>query len=151
VNFETTVEINAPLDTVWEILVDVDRWPEWTRSISAVKRLDEGAVGVGSRVRIKQPRMTALVWQVAEFEPGVSFTWRTASLGVTIIGTHRLTRTNDERVSVTFGIRQSGALAPMIALLTAARTKRYVQMEADGLKRRAEDASAAPDRSAPPE
>jgi hypothetical protein len=52
---------------------------------------------------------------------------------------------------VTFGIRQSGALAPMIALLTAARTKRYVQMEADGLKRRAEDVSAARNRSAPPE
>ena len=41
---------------------------------------------------------------------------------------------------VTLGIHQSGPLAPIVALLAGGRTKRYVQMEADGLKTRCEAA-----------
>ena len=137
-HFKTTIEINAPPDRVWDALVDVETWPEWTASIREVKGLDGAVLAFGSRVRIKQPRMPSLVWEVSEFEPTTSFTWRSSSPGVTTVGSHVVTATTTNRVTVTLGIHQSGPLAPIVRLLAGARTRRYVQMEADGLKKCAE-------------
>ena len=136
--FETTVEIDAPQDAVWNTLVDVERWPEWTASMTEVKRVDGEVLAPGSRVRVKQPRMPALMWEVTELAPGRSFTWRSTSPGVTTVGSHLLTSAASDRVAVTLGVRQSGALASVVALLTSGRTRRYVQMEALGLKTRCE-------------
>jgi uncharacterized protein YndB with AHSA1/START domain len=136
--FETTVQIDAPPDIVWDTLIDVDHWPEWTDSIQQVTWLDGTTLKSGNRVRIKQPGMPSLVWEVSEFEPDASFAWKCASPGVTTLGTHMVMKTADDRSSVTFGIHQSGVLAPIVSLFTGPRTKRYVQMEADGLKKRAE-------------
>jgi len=140
VQFETSVDIEASSDIVWGILVDVGRWPEWTESVQEVRWLGEATLSPGSRVRIKQPRMSSLVWEVSGYEPRASFTWRNTSPGVTTVGTHVITERGGDRVTVTLGIQQSGVLARVIGLLTGARTKRYVQMEADGLKKRAEAA-----------
>ena len=136
--FETTVKIDAPQDAVWNTLVDVERWPEWTASMTEVKRVDGEVLAPGSRVRVKQPRMPALMWEVTELAPGRSFTWRSTSPGVTTVGSHLLTSAASDRVAVTLGVRQSGALASVVALLTSGRTRRYVQMEALGLKTRCE-------------
>src|SRR6266849_7099381 len=100
-HFETTVEIDAPPDTVWATLVDVDRWPEWTASISTVERLGTSALAPASKVRIEQPRMPVLVWEVTDFEPGIAFTWQSASLGVTTVASHRLSGTAEAGVTVT--------------------------------------------------
>jgi uncharacterized membrane protein len=138
VHFETTVGIAAPRDKVWGTLVDVSHWPDWTDSVRQATWLDDTGMAPGGRVRIKQPGMPALVWEVSELEPGVSFSWRSVSPGITTLGTHALQETGDARVTVTLGLHQSGALAPIIGLFTAARSRRYVQMEADGLKKSSE-------------
>lgn len=134
-HFETTVEIAAPHDKVWSTLVDVSHWPDWTDSVTQAAWLDDTGMAPGSRARIKQPGMPSLVWEVSELEPGVSFSWRSVSPGITTVGTHAIHRTSDAGVTVTLGLHQSGALAPIIGLFTAARSRRYVQMEADGLKK----------------
>jgi uncharacterized membrane protein len=139
VHFETTVNIDAPLDTVWATLIDLGRWPEWTESIQEVSWLEGGALAKGSRVRIKQPSIPAQVWVVSEVQPGASFSWTSKALGVTTLGCHALTQAADGHVTVTLGIDQSGLLAPVMGLLAGARARRYVQMEADGLKKRSEE------------
>jgi uncharacterized protein YndB with AHSA1/START domain len=73
VKLEKTIEIKAPRAKVWAALVAVQNWPIWTASMTRVERLDDGAFGMGSEVRITQPKLPVLVWQVVEFEPGVSF------------------------------------------------------------------------------
>jgi uncharacterized membrane protein len=137
-HFETTVEIHAPHDRVWATLVDVERWPEWTASMREVTPIDERPLARGSRVRIKQPRMPSMVWEVTDLDTGASFAWRSASPGVATVGTHLVEETAADTVTITFGIDQSGPMAPIVGLLTGSRTKRYIQMEAEGLKTRAE-------------
>ncbi|HZE30856.1 MAG TPA: SRPBCC family protein [Actinoallomurus sp.] len=139
-NFTTSVEIDADPERVWNALIDVEHWPDWTPSMRSVRRLDTGPFGPDSRVRIEQPRMPAAVWQVTRFEPGTSFTWVSARGGVRTEGYHRLVRGPDG-LTVELGIAQTGALAWLIAALYGRLTRRYVGMEARGLKRACEPAT----------
>lgn len=36
--FEAATEIAADVEQVWAVLVDVQRWPEWTASVSRAER-----------------------------------------------------------------------------------------------------------------
>jgi uncharacterized membrane protein len=137
VDYEFAVEIDAAPDEVWRVLTDVERWPEWTPSMTRVERLDPGPFQVGSTARIKQPKFPAVVWRVTDLEPGQSFSWTATGGGMTALGTHRITLRSDG-VEVTLSIRQTGPLAWLAALVTSRLTRRYVQIEADGLKRRCE-------------
>ena len=136
--FETSTDIDAALGDVWMVLTDVERWPQWTTSMTSVQRLDEGPFAVGSRARVRQPKLPAAVWEVVELEPAVSFSWTAKTPGITSTAEHRLTPRPGGGVGVTLSIRQTGPLSPFVALFTSRITRRYVQMEADGLKRRCE-------------
>jgi uncharacterized membrane protein len=138
VSLETNIEINAPQEDVWQLISDIERWPEWNKSTIEASWLDGKTMGIGSRARIKQPRMPVLVWEVTELDAGSSFTWKTSSSGISTVALHRIRPLAADRVSVTLRLQQSGVLAPILGVFTAPRAKRYVQMEADGLKQRAE-------------
>lgn len=140
--FETTVEVEAPAEAVWAALVDVGRWPEWTESMQDVRWLNGDGLRIGAQARIKQPRSPALTWTVTELDAGRGFGWEATSPGVITVGTHVVSPANDHASTLTLGLTQSGALAGLIGALTGARTRRFVQLEADGLKRAAEATAA---------
>src|SRR5215471_6375504 len=64
---EERIEIDRPPEAVWPVLVDVERWPEWTLSVTAIERLDQSAFGMDSRVRIRQPKLKTMIWRVSKF------------------------------------------------------------------------------------
>lgn len=144
--YEYSVDVDATPAEVWAVLVDVERWPEWTASTTLVRRLDGGAFGVGSTARVKQPKLRAMVWRVTEFEPEVAFVWEATSGGVTTVAGHRIaahTGTGEGAdtgtgVRVTLDVTQRGPLAPLVGALAGPLTRRYVRTEAHGLKRRCE-------------
>jgi uncharacterized protein YndB with AHSA1/START domain len=146
--FETTVEIAAPEQAVWAALTDIRRWPEWTEPMRDVRWIDDDGMRVGARARIKQPGTPPLTWTVSEIEAGRAFAWEASSPGVKTVGTHVVRAAGEHGSTLTLGLKQSGALAGLVGALTGARTRTFVQMEADGLKRAAESASA--ERSAQP-
>lgn len=138
--FEHAVEIAATPDLVWDVLIDIAGWPEWTDSVTTVERLDTGPLGVGSRARLKQPRLPVAVWEVTELEPGRSFTWVSHSALVTTTGEHVVMPVGGTSSGslVRLVITQEGAMAGLAGRLAGSLTRRYLEMEAQGLKRRAE-------------
>ena len=133
--YDVSIAINAPAERVWSVVSDVERWPRVTASVSSVERLEHGPFAVGSRARIKQPRLATMIWTVTALEPGRSFTWTASSPGMNVIGEHRVEPGPGDAVTVTLSIVQSGLLEPIVRLLYGGLTRRYIQMEAEGVKR----------------
>jgi uncharacterized protein YndB with AHSA1/START domain len=135
--FDITVDINAPPDRVWEVMTDVDRWHEWTDSISSIKRLNGGPFAVGTLVLIKQPKFPPALWRITGIVPNKNFTWTSTGPGMRVIASHSLERVmNATRVTLT--IDYQGLLGGAFAKMTGGITERYMAMEAAGLKKRSE-------------
>lgn len=131
------MRVAAPPERVWEVLVDVENWPRWTPSVTSATAVDEGPLRIGSRVRIKQPRLPATTWTVTELSPGESFTWIAAGPGFRTTASHRLRREEAGSV-VTLMIDQDGLLGRLIGRVTVGLTNRYLTMEGNGLKSQSE-------------
>jgi uncharacterized membrane protein len=130
----TTIDINAGLDRVWSELIDVGTWPRWSESMRSVQRLDDGPLRVGSRARVKQPRMPSMTWTVSELAERESFVWVAKTPGTRTNGSHRITANPDGTTRLELGIEHSGPMAALVGRMTAARTRRYMALEAAGLK-----------------
>ena len=61
----SSVEVAVPAAAVWAVYADVERWPEWTASITRIEALDGPELAVGKRFAIKQPRLPRLVWEIS--------------------------------------------------------------------------------------
>lgn len=148
-NFAISVDIDAPPAAVWRVMSDVERWHEWTASITSVRLLGPGPFGVGRRARVRQPRLPPATWEVTEIEEGRSFTWVSRSPGVAVTGRHEVAARGDGKASrVTLTLMFAGLLGPIFGRLTRGITERYIALEANGLKRRSEDQDSAARRPA---
>ena len=140
----SSIEIEAPPDVVWRLFSQVEGWPEWTASVRRVSPLDAPALAVGHRYEIRQPRFPRLVWTVTEFDPGRSWTWRQRSPGSTTAAVHEVVPlAGGRRTLVRQQIDQRGPGGVLVGLLARGLTRRYLQMEADGLKWASEAAASA--------
>lgn len=147
---ESSIEIEAPPDVVWRVFADVERWPSWTASVRRVTPLDEPGLAVGRRYEILQPRFPRLVWTVTELDAGRGWTWRQRSPGTTSLAVHELAPLDGgRRTLVRQRIDQRGPGGVVVGLLTRGLTRRYLALEAEGLKRASEAAAAAGPGSEP--
>lgn len=137
----TSVEVAASPERVWEVLVDVERWPEWTDSVTGVRPLDTGPLAVGSRVEISQPRIPTGTYTVTALEPGSTFTWEQRQPGSTVAARHECTPLPDGGTRVELSVAMSGPVGGIVGRLYRKLTDRYLAMEAAGLKARAEDSA----------
>ncbi|BCZ20207.1 SRPBCC family protein [Mycobacterium senriense] len=140
---EDGVEIDAPPQLVWEVFTDVEHWPEWTTSVTSLVGLDGSSLAVGRRFAIKQPGMSKLVWTVTELDPGRSWTWMQRSPGVRVTARHDVIPQPGGRTLVRQQLDQRGALGALVGRLMAKKTKRFLQLEAQGLKARSEQLTRA--------
>ena len=106
----------------------------------AVLNVGSSAAPVVEAISAQLQRFTHTCMQVTQYEPGTSFTWVSARGGVRTEAYHRLVR-GPEGLSVELGLAQTGALAWLIAALYGGLTRRYVGMEARGLKQACEPAT----------
>lgn len=108
--------------------------------MTSVERLDDGPLRVGSRARIRQPRLPEAVWEVTEVVPGASFTWVARGPGVRTTASHVVAPAAPDgtHAAVTATLVQAGPLGPVVGLLTKRLTERYMDLEVHGLKTRCE-------------
>src|SRR5262249_25738857 len=139
--FSRTLDVDAPPDRIWGILADVEQWPSWTASMQKVERLDSGDFGVGSRARVKQPRLRPAAFEVTSFEPGKSFEWTSKTVGLVSVGDHRI-EPRDGGARVTVGFSMRGPMSGVASLFYAGLIRRYVTMESEGLKKQSETAAS---------
>jgi uncharacterized membrane protein len=137
-NTWSSVKIDAPAPTFWDVLVDVEQWPDWTASMQRIVALDEPGIELGRRFQIEQPRLPNLVWVVTEVDPGVSWTWRQRSLGAATLAWHEVVPLEADRTLARQRIEQRGPLGVAVGVLARRLTKRYLDLEAQGLKARSE-------------
>jgi uncharacterized membrane protein len=140
---EDAIEIDAPPQLVWDVFSDVERWSEWTASVTSLVGLDGPALAVDKRFAIKQPGMSKLVWKVTEIDPGSSWTWAQRSPGVLVTARHFVIAQPGGRTLVRQQLDQSGVVGALVGRLMVKKTKRFLELEAQGLKARSEQLSRA--------
>ena len=139
-HYTKSIEIAAPPGRVWAVMTDVERWPEWTPSMTSVTRLDDGPLVVGSRARVKQPKLSSALFTVTDVTDTAarrSFTWRMSAPGVRGVATH-VVEPAGAGARATLSVEFAGPLGGLVARLYGGLTERYLALEAEGLKRRAE-------------
>ena len=135
--FSAAIDIAAPPERVWEVMRDVERWHEWTSSISSIRRLDGKPFGLGSRVLIRQPKLPPNYSSVTEFEPSKGFTWVSRSPGVRATARHVITPAVAGS-RVTLSVHFGGLPGWFVGRMVRNLTEGYLSMEAEGLKRMSE-------------
>ena len=92
--------IPAPIDVVWNLLVDLDAWPQWGPSIQRAELAQPGPLKLGSRGRVWTPFGLALPFTITEFEVNRCWAWDVAGIGAT---RHEV-RPADEGSRLAFGV-----------------------------------------------
>ena len=142
-DFRYEVEIRVSPARVWSVLLDVERWPEWTTSVSRIQRVEVGPLTIGSRVRIWQPRLRPALWRVTSLdERRRIFAWTTRAFGVKIIGRHQVeAHRNYSRLCLS--IEYSGPLSAVVTRFYGDLSRDYIAREANGLKKFCENLPAS--------
>lgn len=138
-----SITVAAPVATVWQVTRDVESWPQWSPTMDAVTVADGGSVVVGSRVRVRQPRLRPATWVVDHLDELERFCWHTDGPGYRIVADHLLEASADGAgTQVRLTVMVNGLLARPLWLLTGRMIRDYLDQEADALKRRCETTPA---------
>lgn len=136
--WSTSVEIVAAPEVVWRVMSEVEAWPEWTPSVRSIVRVDPGELHVGQRLRISQPRFPTTVWRLTELVEGRSFVWQAGGPGARTVASHTV-EPADAGARATLRLTQQGPLGLLVGALSSGITRRYLELESTGLKKRSEE------------
>jgi uncharacterized membrane protein len=138
--FEQSIDIDARQQRVWDVLGDLEAWPQRIETVDVVELLTPAPLGEGSRVRLKQPKLPEGTWEVTVWDAPSYFEFRQQSGGVTNVAGHRVEALEEGRSRLTLTLEMRGLLVPVVALFYKGLTNRYMTLEAQGMKRAAESA-----------
>jgi uncharacterized membrane protein len=139
-HFETSIEIDAPQQRVWDVLSDLEAWPQRIETVDIVELLTPAPTSEGSRVRLKQPKLPEGTWDITAWDAPSYFEWTQKTGGITSEAGHRVEALGVGRARLTLTLDMRGFLIPVIALFYKGLTNRYMNLEAEGMKRAAETA-----------
>jgi len=134
-SYRAEAHIAAPAHRVWDVLIDLERWPVWAKSVRKLRRLDSGEFGHGSKVRITQPIFGTATWVVDDWQPLSSFTWTSSRGGVRSVAQHRIVPVAPGHVKVVLTIEQTGRFAHLVERYLGKKIERFMRLEAEGLRR----------------
>ena len=138
--FEKSIEIDAPQQRVWEVLSELEAWPQRIETVDIVELLTPAPINKGSRVRLKQPKLPEGTWDITVWDAPFYFEWIQKTGGITSVAGHRVEALGADRARLTLTLDMRGFLIPIITLFYKNLTNWYMNLEAEGMKRAAESA-----------
>lgn len=137
-SIETQIHINAKPESVWAILSNFEKYPDWNPFVKSLT----GKVAVGERIRVVLPDMTFRP-TVLKFDENTELRW----LGKLLIkgvfdGEHyfKLTSNSNGTTTLTHGENFSGILVDLFRKKLETDTKSGFKMMNEALKNRVENA-----------
>jgi uncharacterized membrane protein len=136
VRYEETTLIEAPVELIWRLTVQVDEWPAFLPTMRRVERLDAGELRVGSKARIKQPGQSSAVWTVTRLEPAREFAWETSRIGFRLTASHLLEPAGTG-TRMTLALETSGRAAGVVSALFGGLMRSSLHQECEGFAHQA--------------
>ena len=136
--FEKSIDIDAPQQRVWDVLSDIEAWPQRIETVDVVELLTPAPITTGSRVRLKQPKLPEGTWDITVWDAPTYFEWMQKSGGITNVAGHRVEALGEGRARLTLTLEMRGWLIPIVAVFYRKLTNEYMDLEAEGMKRAAE-------------
>src|ERR1700682_3602288 len=109
------VDIEAPAAVVWDVFSDVERWPEWTASVTRLVALGGARLAAGK-----------VVGEATDLTPGEAWPGVQRSPGVLTVARHEVIPESDRRTRVQQQLDQRGAVGAMVGLVMGGMAKRSV-------------------------
>jgi uncharacterized membrane protein len=148
VRFEKSIEIDASQHRVWDIVSDIEAWPERIETVDTVEALTPEPITAGSRFRLRQPKLPEGTWDITVWDAPSYFEWIQKASGATTVAGHRVEALGDGRSRLTLTLQMRGLAISIIGRFYKGLTERYMDLEAEGMKRAAESSQAvAPEDS----
>jgi len=140
--FEKSIVIDAPQQRVWDVVSDVEAWPQRIETVDEVELLTPAPITKGSQVRLKQPKLPDGTWNITVWDAPSYFEWAQKTGGTSSVAGHRVEALGEGRSRLTLTLDMRGFLVPIVALFYRKLTNNYMDLEAEGMKRAAELARA---------
>jgi hypothetical protein len=86
--FEASIEIDAQAQRVWDVLSDLEAWPQRIDTVEEVELLTPPPLAKGSQMRLKQPKLPEGTWDITVWDTPSNFEWRQKSGGMTSVAGH---------------------------------------------------------------
>jgi hypothetical protein len=140
VRIEHRIGIHAPIETIWDILYDIERWHEWNPLYPKA----EGKIRIGGELALtlalegQAPRIIRPV--VFEWVPNDQIHWRLKMMGGLVSNVRFMELEKLEAASTIFanGELVGGLLGPTVARRMGRKIYRGFQAMSEALKARAE-------------
>jgi uncharacterized protein YndB with AHSA1/START domain len=137
-SFSHSVEIGRPPADVFPWLLEADKVPQWTGHLEAYERLDDGALGQGSRVRqileISGRRIDVQL-EITAYDPPNGAETQFESNGVTVVSHYRLEPNGGgTRLTQAIEAKPTSFSGRMIVPLVQPRLEEKVSQDLERLK-----------------
>jgi hypothetical protein len=138
---EHRLRIDAPAQTVWEVVTHLDRYPEWNPFVIACSSTLTVGDPIRMRVRVLPGLAQPQTERILEHEPGrrLAYGIPASALGaLTSRRSHQVTALTPERTEYVSRFALDGWLAPLVSLLLGRRLAAGFEAMSLALQARAE-------------
>lgn len=135
--FSKAVQIDASPRQVWQVMSDLVSWPDWTPTISKIQIAGDTPIGVGTKVKIEQPKLPPAVYKITSWSESEGFVMVKGNLFLKVSLIHRLAPTL-QGTTAELTVLFSGLFASWVAKHYGSLMSEYLSLEACGLKKQSE-------------
>jgi carbon monoxide dehydrogenase subunit G len=146
-HFEQSVDVDARPQRVWDVLTDIEAWPQRIETVESAELLTPPPMGAGARIRLRQPRLGEGTWEVTAWEAPAFFEFHQKTGGITTVAGHRVQELEAGRSRLTLTLDMRGLLVPIFGRIYRDLTNRYMTTEVQSIKRVAESPEPLPTSS----